>query len=111
MEKIIEKLKKLRLPSMVEAYKLQASDPNSDLRSFDERFEEIVNSEWETRYNKKLNKFIKKATLKYPDADFDESIYEADRLLDTRTIEALCESYTWINDKVQTGVSVLDSET
>lgn len=97
MEKIIEKLKKLRLPSMVEAYKLQANDPNSDLRSFDERFEEIVNSEWETRYNKKLNKFIKKATLKYPDADFDESIYETDRLLDTRTIEALCE-LTWIND-------------
>lgn len=97
MEKVIEKLRKLRLPSMVEAYKLQAIDPNSDLRSFDERFEEIVNSEWETRYNKKLNKFIKKATLKYPDADFDESIYEADRLLDTRTIEALCE-LTWITD-------------
>lgn len=97
MEKIIEKLKKLRLPSMIEAYKSQVSDPNSDLRSFDERFEEIVNAEWETRYNKKLNKFIKKATLKYPDADFDESIYEADRLLDTRTIEALCE-LTWISE-------------
>ena len=97
MEKIIEKLKKLRLPSMVEAYKLQVSDPNSDLRSFDERFEEIVNTEWETRYNKKLNKFIKKATLKYPDAYFDESIYEADRLLDTKSIEALCE-LTWITE-------------
>ena len=41
MEKVIEKLRKLRLPSMVEAYKLQASDPNSDLRSFDEEKSKI----------------------------------------------------------------------
>lgn len=97
MEETIEKLKKLHLSSMIEAYRLQAEDPNSDLRSFDERFKEIVDNEWDTRYNKKLNKYIKKATLKYPDADFDESIYEADRLLDTKYIEALCE-LTWIND-------------
>lgn len=97
MEETIEKLKKLHLSSMIEAYRLQAEDPNSDLRSFDERFKEIVDNEWDTRYNKKLNKYIKKATLKYPDADFDESIYEVDRLLDTKYIEALCE-LTWIND-------------
>ncbi len=97
MEDILDKLRKLHLSSMMEAYQLQIQDPNSDLRSFDDRFKEIVNNEWDTRYNKKLNRFIKKATLKYPDADFDETIYEADRLLDTKTIEALCE-LTWIKD-------------
>lgn len=97
MKETIEKLRKLHLSSMIEAYRLQVEDPNSDLRSFDDRFKEIVNNEWDTRYNKKLNKYIKKATLKYPGADFDESIYQTDRLLDTKSIEALCE-LTWIND-------------
>lgn len=97
MKETIEKLRKLHLSSMIEAYRLQVEDPNSDLRSFDDRFKEIVNNEWDARYNKKLNKYIKKATLKYPGADFDESIYQTDRLLDTKSIEALCE-LTWIND-------------
>ena len=97
MEDVIDKLRKLHLSSMVEAYQAQIENPNSDLRSFDDRFKEIVNYEWDARYNKKINRFIKKATLKYPDADFDESIYEADRLLDTKAIEALCE-LTWIKD-------------
>ena len=40
---------------------------------------------------------LKKATLKYPNADFDEAIYEPDRMLDTHTIELLqkCE---WIDE-------------
>ena len=88
-EDILNKLKNMRLSSMSEAYINQVNNPNSDLRPFEERFEEIVDAEWNARYNKKLNRFIKKATLKYPGADFDESIYDTDRLLDTRTIEAL----------------------
>lgn len=97
MEKVIDRLKKLHLSSMAEAYLNQISDPNCDLRSFDERFKEIVNNEWDSRYNRKLNRYIKKATLRYPGADFDESIYEADRLLDTKSIEAL-SNLTWITD-------------
>ena len=47
----------------------------SQFNRSEERFEEIVDAEWNARYNKKLNRFIKKATLKYPGADFDDSIY------------------------------------
>ena len=97
MNDVLEKLRKLHLSSMLEAYSEQVNSPNSDLKTFDERFKEIVNREWDARYNKKLNKYIKKATLKYPDADFDESIYDADRLLDTKTIESLSE-LSWIAD-------------
>ncbi len=49
------------------------------------------------RYNKKFNRYLKKATLKYPAADIDDSIYDADRLLDTGTIESLT-SCAWIED-------------
>lgn len=96
-EDILNKLKNMRLSSMSEAYINQVNNPNSDLRPFEERFSEIVDAEWNARYNKKLNRFIKKATLKYPGADFDDTIYDTDRLLDTKTIEAL-STLTWISD-------------
>ena len=35
--------------------------------------------------------------MKYPNADFDESIYEPDRMLDTHTIELL-QSCKWIDE-------------
>lgn len=82
---------------MSEAYLNQINNPNSDLRPFHERFKEIVDAEWDARYNRKLNRFIKKATLKYQGADFDDSIYDTERLLDTGTIEALT-NLTWIAD-------------
>ena len=37
-----------------------------------ESFHSILKREWLTRYNKKFNRFLKKATLKYPAADIDE---------------------------------------
>ena len=80
---------------MADTYLKQAENPNEDLRSFDERFEDIVEAEWLSRYNKKLNRFIRKATLKYPYADFDKTLYEPDRLLDTAVIEAL-QKLNWI---------------
>lgn len=82
---------------MSEAYLNQINNPNSDLRPFHERFKEIVDAERDARYNRKLNRFIKKATLKYPGADFDNSIYDTERLLDVGTIEAL-SNLTWIAD-------------
>lgn len=97
MDDILDKLKSMHLSYMSEAYLNQINNPNSDLRPFNERFKEIVNAEWDARYNKKLNRFIKKATLKYPGADFDDSIYDTERLLDTGTIEAL-SNLTWIAD-------------
>ena len=53
----------------------------------------IVDAEWNLRYTKKLNRFIKKATLKYPAADLDDTIYQPERQLDAHIIEELskCE--------------------
>ena len=72
------KLRSMKLSSMADTLEKQLANPNSGLQSFDERISEIICSEWDTRYNKKFNRFLKKATLKYPAADIDESIYDAD---------------------------------
>lgn len=92
---ICMKLKKMKMSGMADEYMKQSKDPNQELRSFDERFTEIVEFEHSLRYNKKYERFLKRATLKYPAADFDKSIYDPDRLLDTDTIERLA-TCDWI---------------
>jgi len=91
------RLRQMKLSGMADAFESQAKNPNSELDGFEARFEAIVNYEWELRFNKKLNRYIKKATLRYPQADFDDSIYAPDRLLDTEAIEKL-SACNWIED-------------
>jgi len=92
---ICNKLKSMRFSGMAEALEEVFRNPNADLLPFREIINKIVDAEWDLRYTKKLNRFLKKATLKYPGADFDDSIYDPSRMLDTRVIEELakCE---WI---------------
>ena len=92
---ICSKLKSMRFSGMAEALEEVFADPNAELLPFRERIQRIVDAEWNLRYSKKLNRFIKKATLKYPAADLDETLYNPERQLDVRIIEELskCE---WI---------------
>ena len=94
---LLDKLYKLKLSNMAEELEHQFTSPNSDLESFMSRITSIINHEWDQRETKKFNRLKNKATLKYPDADFDISLYEPDRKLDTSTIERLqkCE---WIDE-------------
>jgi DNA replication protein DnaC len=86
----------MHLSGMANVLEEVFADPNSDLYPFKDKIQRIIEAEWEQRYTKKLNKFIKKATLKYPTADIDETIYEPDRQLNAQIIEELakCE---WID--------------
>jgi DNA replication protein DnaC len=92
---ICNKLKRMRFSGMAESLEEVFADPNEDLLPFKDKIQRIVDAEWNLRYSKKLNRFIKKATLKYPVADLDDTIYDAERQLDVRIIEELskCE---WI---------------
>lgn len=93
---ICNKLKSMRFSGMAEALEEVLLDPNADLIPFKDKIVKIVDAEWNLRYNKKLNRYIKKATLKYPAADFDDTIYDPSRMLDTRVIEELA-TCNWIN--------------
>ena len=92
---ICNKLKSMRFSGMAEALEEVFLNPNADLLPFHEKVRKIVDAEWDLRYNKKLNRFIKKATLKYPGADFDETIYDPERMLDAHIIEELAKC-NWI---------------
>jgi len=94
---LCERLRQMKLSGMAEAWEAQLMNPNADLTGFDARFEAIINYEWQLRFNKKFSRFLKKATLKYPQADLDETIYEPDRMLDTVSIEQL-SACRWIEE-------------
>lgn len=79
---ICERLRSLRMSGMADAFESQMLDPNADLAPFIERFTEIVNHEWQIRYDKKFKRYLKQAHLRYPDADLDETIYDPARKLD-----------------------------
>ena len=94
---LLDRLYKFKLSHMAEALEGQFLDPNSELEDFHTRITKLVNYEWDQRQTTKFNKLMRKASLKYPNADFDESIYEPDRMLDTHTIELL-QSCKWIDE-------------
>lgn len=78
---LMDKLYKMRMSGMAEAFENQLMNPNSGLESFETRFSEIINHEWSGRANKKFNRLLKQATLKYPAADLDSSLYDPERQL------------------------------
>ena len=78
---LMDKLYKMRMSGMAEAFENQLMNPNSGLESFETRFSEIINHEWSGRENKKFNRLLKQATLKYPAADLDSSLYDPERQL------------------------------
>ena len=94
-EELCIMLRNMKLSGMAEDLEKQEENPNRDLVSFDERVSKIIESEWTMRYNKKFDRFLKKANLRYPDASFDDTVYDLDRQLDTKTMESLLDC-KWI---------------
>ena len=91
------RLREMKMSGMAEAFERRVLDPNADLSSFMERITELVNTEWQIRYDKKPNRLLRQAKLRYPQAGLDDSIYEADRKLDHASIEKLAACH-WIDE-------------
>lgn len=92
---LCNRLKSMRFSGMAAELEAVLSEPNVDLIPTRECVRRIIDAEWNLRYSKKLNKFIKQAKLKYKAADLDDSIYDPARMLDTRSIEELAKG-DWI---------------
>ena len=55
---LIEKLKKMRLPVIAEQYELQSANPEYSQLSFDERFSELIDMEYDSRVNHTIERFM-----------------------------------------------------
>lgn len=95
---LLDHLFKFKLSHMAAELEKQFLDPNSELDDFHTRITRIINYEWDQRHAAKIRKLEREATLKYPTADFDESIYDPSRMLDTHTIEKL-QTCKWLDDQ------------
>ena len=89
----------MRLSAMAAAFESDMNDPNSNLKTFADRFASIVSAEQDYRKNKKMNKYISYAHLKMPDADLADFDASANRNIDMGILTKLstCE---WIRHKL-----------
>src|SRR5664280_590432 len=68
----IEKLQALRLLVMAEAWNVQGKNPKISTLSFDERFGMLVDAEYMARDNRRLDRLLKDAQLRYPTACIED---------------------------------------
>ena len=65
----IDKLHDMRLSAMSDAFERQCADPGTyQSLSFEDRFAMLVDREWDKRKSTKLQKFIRDAEFRYPNA-------------------------------------------
>ena len=79
----------LKMPHLAEALMQQFKDPNSALRDRTALDLEAFSSEIDYRNTKHFIKLLRKASLKYADADLDDSVKEGDRKIDLKTLYGL----------------------
>lgn len=85
----INKLNEMRLTAMAESLREQMQNPSYSNLSFEERFGLIVDVEWSRRKSNQLNRLLKKATLRYPNASVEDIEYHPDRRLEQAQILSL----------------------
>ena len=79
----LDKLHEMRLSAMAEAFENQCTDAATYQNlSFEDRFGMLVDREWEKRKNSKLQKLIRNAEFRYPNASVEAIEYHPDRNLD-----------------------------
>lgn len=96
------KLRQMRLPLMAEQYEVQISDPRYSQLSFDERFAELIDMEYDSRINHTIDKYIKNAHFYDSTASVEDINYNPDRKLDRSQIEDLAT-----NDYIEKGLNVI----
>lgn len=85
-ETTVNKLVSMKLSVMAEALREQMQSPSYSTLSFEERLGLLVDAEWVRRKNNQLDRLIKKATLRYPNACVEDIEYHADRRIDQAMI-------------------------
>ena len=63
-----DKLVKMRMSAMADAYRQQTEDPTVASLSFDERFAMVVDAEYWSRHNNRLKRNIHQAAFDQPHA-------------------------------------------
>lgn len=88
-EPTLDKLRKLRLGAMADAWQAQRKDPDIHELDFDTRLGMLVDAEHMSRDNKRLERLLREAKLRIPNACIEDIDYSPKRELDRKVIRQL----------------------
>ena len=82
------KLRELNMPELIDVLELQQLEPATLKLKFDDRMQRIVDYVYQEKYNNRIQRMIKAAKLRFPQADI-HSIYYDGRGLDKQLLDEL----------------------
>ena len=82
------KLRELNMSEIISGIELQQSDTSTVSLSFDERMQRLTDYVYQAKYNNKIQRLIKSAKLRFPQADI-HSLYYDGRQLDRNLLTEL----------------------
>jgi len=91
----LEKLGAMQLSVMGQEFRRQMELPAMSALSFEERLSMLVDAEWLSRQNKKLNRLLKAANLRLPEACLEDVDYAVSRKLERAQIARL-SNLSWV---------------
>jgi len=80
----------MRLSAMADAFDSQLRDSRFTDLDFNERLAMLVDSEWSKRRTNKMNRLIRAADFRYPNACLENIEYHEDRKLKKKQLSELC---------------------
>ena len=83
------KLRLMDVGEFIDAIELQETDPASLGLSFEERFQQATDRVFQSKYNDKVKRLLKKAKLRLPKADIHDIFYHPDRPINRNVITEL----------------------
>lgn len=93
-EENLEIIKSLRIPGFKEAYMNQINQEQSYIDvCFDERLNELLHSEKDSRYDKRIARKIKESELSQPTARLENIDYRPDRKIEKSRIDSLRDNH------------------
>ena len=103
----IDKLIKMRLTAMADAFRIQMDDPTMKEVPFEDRFGMLVDIEYSNRKNNRLKRLIRQAEFEQPDASIVAIDYQSGRKLNKALISRLttCEYITEYRNIFITGAT------
>ena len=93
----LSKLAEMRLNTMGEELVRQMELPAMAALSFEERFGLVVDAEWRSRHNAKIDRLLKSAKLRCSSACLEDIDFSAERNLDKALVARLSDM-SWIAD-------------
>jgi len=91
----ISQLAQMHLPAMTEEFRRQIELPAMSELPFEERFGLLVEAEWRERRNNRINRLLKAAKLRCPDACLENVDFDHSRQLD-RVLMARLSDMSWL---------------